>query len=318
MTDWKEVIAACKTELTTFSFKPTLRTMFYRLFSKGLVPNIKNAYKDLSKHTVRARWRFMEEGDGPLSLPPDCFSDNSRASIANFNEDYLTPQELIDERIDALKNTESDYDQYIHRWHNQPNYVEIWLEKDAMTGTFQSITEGLDVRIVPMKGFASMTFLYETVGRLAYYQQTKKKSLRILYYGDFDPSGDYMDTDLLNRIERMGFDLKANDGEFERVAVTEEQITNYDLPYNPDKVTLDKMKKDTRYDGFIEKYGKLYAVELDALPALIPDIFRQELVIDKVNEYYEQWIYDELYDKYDEDDVRKMLKKSAKELARSL
>ena len=31
------------------------------------------------------------------------------------------------------------------------------------------------------------------------------------------------------------------------------------------------MNRDSRTTGFVEKYGRLYAVELDALPALIPD-----------------------------------------------
>ena len=229
---------------------------------------------------------------------------------------YLTPQALIDSRINRLQKTDEDYTDYIPRWYNQPKYVEVWLEKDAMVGTFQSILRGIEVRIVPMKGFASMSFLYETVKRLRHYLYLGK-SIHILYYGDFDPSGDYMDTDLLNRMAKMQFNITDLDGTFERIAVTPEQIEEHDLPYDPDEETSDKMDGDPRTNGFLEKYGKLYAVELDALPALIPEIFKQQLVIDAIDDYYDEDIYDELVDKYDSKDVQKMLKTSVKELTRS-
>ncbi len=318
--EWQEVIKATKEQLGVFrqeGFKPTLRTMFYRLYSLGLVPNTKQAYKKLSSHTVEARWLSVFPKEGYVSLSLDCFADNSREVVGDFNEVYWTPQELIDARINQLQDTGKDYTDYIPRWHNQSNYVEVWLEKDAMVGTFQSILRGLEVRIVPMKGFASMSFLYETVKRLRHYRYLGK-SIHILYYGDFDPSGDYMDTDLLNRMARMQFNVTDLDGTFERIAVTPEQIEEHDLPYDPDEETSDKMDGDPRTNGFLEKYGKLYAVELDALPALIPDVFRDQLVIDKVEDYYDEDIYDELKDKYDSEDVLKMLKTSVKKLARSV
>jgi hypothetical protein len=136
----------------------------------------------------------------------------------------------------GIRNTPEDYTEYIPMWHNQPNYVEIWIEKNAMVGTFRSILEGYQVGIVPMKGFSSMSFLYENVKRLRRLQSAGK-SVHILYFGDFDPSGDYMDTDLQNRIRRMGFNVRKKHGSFERVAMTQEQIRKYNLPYNPDKET---------------------------------------------------------------------------------
>lgn len=153
--DWKEVIKAVRLELSSFraeGYKPTLRAMFYRLFSKGLIPNTPNAYDRLSKVTVEARWKYLDyDSDYSERLPIDCFADNSREVVGDFNETYWTPEQLINLRIKRLNDTESDYTNYIPRWHNQPDYVEIWIEKDAMVGTFQSILEGLEVRIVPNK-----------------------------------------------------------------------------------------------------------------------------------------------------------------------
>ena len=75
------------------------------------------------------------------------------------------------------------------------------------------------------------------------------------------------------------------------------------------------MENDSRTNGFMEKYGTLYATELDALPALIPDVFRQELVIDEVEQYFDDEIYTELVEKYKSRDIHKLLKTSLRRLA---
>jgi hypothetical protein len=306
--NWKEIIKVIQGELRTFSFKPTLRTMFYRLFMKPLIHNTRPTYNSLSRVTVNARM------DG--RLPIDCFADNTRQVIGSFDEKYYTPDDVIQSRIRRVLHTAKDYTDYIPRWHNQPNYVEVWIEIDAMVGTFRSILNGMQVRIVPMKGFASLTFLYETVQRLKTFQSAGK-SIHILYYGDFDPSGDFMDTDLQNRMREMGFNIKKNHGSFERIAVTPKQIKQYKLPYDPDEVTSAKMEEDTRTKGFLKKYGKLYAVELDALPARIPDIFRQKLVIDKVERYFNKNIYQKLLDKYSESDIDEQVRISIESLPKN-
>ncbi len=280
-------------------YKPTLRAMFYRLYSRGLIPNTSTTYDSLSRATVEARWK------GQLNM--DCFADNSRQVIGDFNERYVTPEELNEEKIEYLSRITDDYSDYIPRWHDQPKYVEVWIEKDAMASTFQSILQDMEVRIVPNKGFSSMTFLHQTARRLYHFLNMGKK-VHVLYYGDFDPSGDYMVTDLNNRIRRMGIDLNLDNREFERVAVTPEQIEQYNLPYNPDEETERKMRRDVQTARFLAKYGKLYAVELDALPALIPDVFKQELVINKVQQYFDNEIYENLLERYKPEDIKKILK----------
>ena len=50
--------------------------------------------------------------------------------------------------------------------------------------------------------------------------------------------------------------------------MTEEQIDEFNLPPVPkSKETIDKVTHDTRKDGFIKKYGRLYIV--DALLAIV-------------------------------------------------
>ena len=68
--DWKGVIIPRVKELVTgYSYRPTLRQVFYRLVAALLIPNTEVTYKGLSRATVLAR----EEG----TLNPLCFDDRS-------------------------------------------------------------------------------------------------------------------------------------------------------------------------------------------------------------------------------------------------
>lgn len=304
-TNWKQVIKAVNEELQQYAdegFKPTLRAMFYRLFSRGMIPNTKSSYDSLGKNTVIAREKGI--------LPPDCFADRSRRVIENFNESYAIPQQVIDARVKKLLGTVDDYyTKFIPRWHDQPNYVEVWIEKDAMASVFETILQDSQVRIVPMKGFGSFTFLYETAQRLKRFA-SKVENIHILYYGDFDPSGDYMDTYLINRLRQLSLslELEYSKVDFQRIAVTPQQIRDYNLPFNPDEATENKMKNDTKTMHFMTKYGRLYATELDVLPALIPEEFKQNLVIEQVERYFDEGIYQNLLKKFSPEEIKKLIR----------
>jgi hypothetical protein len=47
-----------------------------------------------------------------------------------------------------------------------------------------------------------------------------------------------------------------------------------DTPVPDSLETIYKVKRDTRTNKFIEKYGKLFVVELDTLLAIVPDQFK--------------------------------------------
>jgi hypothetical protein len=297
--DWDNIIEIIKSELIRYhnqGYKPTLRSIFYLLYSKKSISNTNSTYKSLVRATVKARQ------DG--RLPIDCFADNSRNGVGNFNEIFVDPIDYIGRTLSVIKNIPEAYQNFIPRWHKQLEYVEVWSEKDAMSDIFQSILKGKDVRIIPHKGFTSLTFLYECVKRLKQ-QKNKGKNIHVLYYGDFDPSGDYMVNDLLKRMKRLG--LTPYEIDFQTIAVTQQQIKKYNLPFNPDKMTIEKMNRDSRTTGFVAKYGHLFSVEIDALPALIPDIFKDK-VIQSVEQYFDRDIYAEVLSNISPNDINRLLK----------
>ena len=80
----------------------------------------------------------------------------------------------------------------------------------------------------------------------------------ILYFGDFDPSGEDIVRDLDESFGFLGVEP-----EVVKVALTADQVEEYDLAPNFAKLT------DSRAKKFIEKYGEKSAVELDALPVKV-------------------------------------------------
>jgi hypothetical protein len=124
------------------------------------------------------------------------------------------PEDYIDDAIDTLKNLDSDYANQIPRWYNQKHYLEIWIEKDALASTFIRLVEGdVPVRIVPNKGYNSLTFMWENAERLKEIAEDEGKEIHIRYFGDFDPSGYDMDRDIEERLDMLG----VSDVDFERV-----------------------------------------------------------------------------------------------------
>jgi hypothetical protein len=155
------------------------------------------------------------------------------------------------------------------------------------------------------KGYAGWTFLYENANRLQeIHLQNPDKHIHVLYFGDFDPSGEDMDRHLSEALSYFGLYFIVD---FERIAVTEEQIDEYDLPPIPeDSETLDKLDKDSRKDGFIDKHGQLMAVELDALLAIVPDEFKV-LVQESVDQYFDEDTYRREQKGHSPKDIRRLV-----------
>ncbi len=132
------------------------------------------------------------------------------------------------------------------------------MEKDALSSVIYPVTAEYDVPLMSARGYASLSFLHEAAECIA----DLDVPAYIYHFGDHDPSG-------INAAEKIEKTLRelAPDAEicFERVAVTPEQIRQWDLPSRPTKTT------DTR----AKKFGSDTSVELDAIePDLLRDLVR--------------------------------------------
>jgi hypothetical protein len=128
------------------------------------------------------------------------------------------------------------------------NSVEIWLEKDALSGVVYEVTSEWDVPLMVTRGYPSVTYLHEAAEAIS----AQRKPAYIYYLGDHDPSG----VDIPRKVE-AGLREFAPRAEihFQRVAVLPEQIVELQLPTRPTKTTDSRSK---HFEG--------ESVEVDAIP----------------------------------------------------
>ncbi|MBA7549816.1 hypothetical protein ES705_42313 [subsurface metagenome] len=239
--DWQGVIIPKVNELlASFSYRPTLRQIFYRLVAALLIANTEVTYKSLSRATVLAR---EEEIIAPLA-----FQDRVRTSEGG-DYGYQSPDSFIEAVLDELRTTAED--RYTRpMWTTQQTMPIIWLEKDALFTPITTIASRYRVKVYAARGYSSFTAVYEAAQEIDGAMPTK-----VLQLTDFDPSGEDMVRDLEDRLTKYG----ADDFELEKIALTSDQVSSLGLPPMPAK------KSDPRYERFAASYGD-QAVELDALP----------------------------------------------------
>jgi hypothetical protein len=224
----------------------TIRGCFYRVMSRGLVPKTEAGYGRVQREVLKMRRRG--------ALPYNWIADGTRYRVkpASYSS--------VDRALDALA---SSYRRDL--WDNQGVHVEVWVEKDAITSVISSVTAPWDVPIFVARGFASETFLYSTAQDIIY----DDKPAVIYQLGDHDPSGLVAWQHTKDRLQEFAPDIEF---EFERLAVTPEQIDEYDLPTRP-------TKKSNHSKGFEGE-----SVEVDAVPSTI----LRELVGDAIESWIDQ------------------------------
>jgi hypothetical protein len=232
----------------------------------------------------------------------DAISDTVRYTVKDFTYDsYVGPGDYIRWTHLELEELPKDYLNRVYKWHKQTDIVEIWLEKAALANTFQSFLKDKHVRVAINRGYSSWTFVYENLKRLNHMAllssnvDRSRQKYHILYFGDYDPSGKSMDKHMDEQLKFLldnEFPILKDSVYFQRLAVTLEQIEEYQLPHDPDKKTRKKLDRDTRTRQFKEDHGgRLIAVELDALLAIRPEEFR-DLVVNSVDKYYDRDVFE--------------------------
>lgn len=286
---YDEIVMASLEVFDQYDTAITLRQLYYRLVARLLIPNTINSYKRLSRVLVKAR----EQGDVPIN----CLEDRSRRILGKGDTGFYSAEEYLKRKLNSLQDSWKGF--HMPMWDDQPRYVLISLEKDALSRLVSRIANNYSVRTFPTRGYPSFSY----VQGMAKYMETRLegKHVVVLYYGDFDPSGIDIERDLEDRLARYG----AKDFSVTRIALTADQIKQYNLPPMPVK------RSDARAEGFMAEHGDK-SVELDALdPNLFQKIVEKSIrsninirrwnrKIRKIKELQE-WIKDKL------DDIEKVI-----------
>ncbi|WP_342416245.1 hypothetical protein NST83_01070 [Paenibacillus sp. FSL R10-2782] len=235
-------------EYSSMGYSLTLRQVYYQLVARDVIPNNERSYKNLGNLI----------SDGRMAGLIDWSAIEDRTRNLRKNSHWSTPGSIIHSAAYSFA-----YD----KWEDQENYVEVWVEKDALVGIVGQVCEELDVPYFSCRGYVSQSEMWAAAQRLE--DVAGQKDIHIIHLGDHDPSGKDMSRDICDRLELFGVMV-----EFERIALNFDQIEAFNPPPNPTKLT------DSRAPGYIANFGH----ECWELDALRPDII-ESLIRESVNKY---------------------------------
>jgi hypothetical protein len=211
----------------------TLRQLYYQFVSRNYLPNTDKEYKRLGTVVSNARRAGLISWNAIVD----------RTRFLRKEPSWNNPAEIIEGSAQQFQ---------VNPWKNQPYYVELWFEKDALLGVFERAAEKYRLPYFSCRGYTSDSEIWGAAQRLAY-QSRQGKQIEILHFGDHDPSGLDMTRDITERLTL--FDAGAV---VRRMALNMDQVRKYNPPPNPAK------ESDSRFEKYMEEFGE-YSWELDAL-----------------------------------------------------
>lgn len=178
-------------------------------------------------------------------------------------------------------------------WQGQPVYHEVWMEDQASLESVKrspkKILQKYRMNARYCKGFNSIGAMWQAYKGDDFDKGFKdiNKPIKILYYGDLNPSGWAIPEIIVRQFEEMGLDI-----ELKRMALNPEQLKELDIPTFT-KISGDPRRKEFNsifgYDdwesepeqsykdpvtGKIKKGKKHLNIDLEKIP---PDVFENML-----------------------------------------
>lgn len=242
----------------------TLRQLYYQFVARGLLTedagwvvdkdtgstNNERNYKNLGSLVTNAR------NGGYLSWT--AIEDRGRNCV------QWASQEDEDAVLDGI-----EFGFSIDRWARQDSYVEVWVEKDALTSVVERPCRRLHVPYMGCKGYLSASEAWRAGVRFQKAREAGKRCV-LIHLGDHDPEGIDMTRDNGARVELYSFD----EVEVRRIALNMDQVQQYNPPPNYAKAS------SSRFNGYVAAYGE-ECWELDALEPAVID----RLIADTVRLY---------------------------------
>ena len=220
-------------EYASDGYKMTLRQLYYQLVSRDIIENKIAEYAKLSTLLVKGRMAGVVDWEA--------IEDRIRKPYIPY---------WVSGIQSALEDTINQY--RLNRQEGQDSYIELWVEKDALSVVLRRITEEFHINLMVNRGYSSCTAMHDAFERIERAEDDGKQ-VTILYLGDHDPSGLDMIRDIEERLNEFGVNP-----EVIFIGLTMAQIKKYNPPPNPAKVS------DPRAKEYIRNFGAT-SWEVDAL-----------------------------------------------------
>lgn len=219
----------------------TCRQIFYRMVGAHGYDKTEAAYNRLCHHLANARRGQY--------IPFDAIRDDG---VSTMRMDHFEGQD------DFLRHVRMLGENYTRdKLAGQEIHLEVWCEASGMLPQLAAVGTPFSVQVYSSGGFDSLTAKKRLANRIC----GIGKPAVILHLGDYDPSG----VSIFNSVaEDVAAYVHADrihgliSVEFERIALTREQVAGWDLPTAPAKASDSRSKN---WDGG--------TCQLEALP---PDI----------------------------------------------
>ena len=204
----------------------TLRGLFYRAVSAGLYPDTSQRhYEQCGQIVLKLRRTGL--------LPYQWIVDSTRRRLKPSSWSGL------DDYAETVANA---YRRDL--WARQKDYIEFFIEKDAMAAVIEPVTATYDCHLNVIRGSVSETFAWNVAAEW----NSIQKPIFAYYLGDHDPSGLQIEENLEYKLRNFG---GYADIEWNRIAITDDQFDRSDLLGFPVKQTIQRSVR--------EEYTILYA-----------------------------------------------------------
>jgi hypothetical protein len=124
------------------SWPMTARQVYYQATVHGIVSKDQDGYSRVQRDLTVLRRSEV--------IPYDWIVDNTRRIIRPYT--CSSPRE-------ALQNAADGYRKSL--WDGINAHVEIWIEKDALSGVISPVTDKYDVPLMVARGYSSLSFLHK-------------------------------------------------------------------------------------------------------------------------------------------------------------
>ncbi len=257
----KSLISMMNELLQSYSdrgFVLTVRQLYYQMVARGHIDNNQKVYKSLASLINDARMEGL--------LDWDALIDRTREITKKAN--WTSPADIVDAAASSF-----------HRdlWRGQKTRVILIVEKEALVGVLERAAEEFDLHMLAARGYPSVTVVRQMVRGVMWRAARQGQRIKILHFGDHDPSGLDMTRDLKERIAI--FNEGSCPWELKRMALNMDQVEEYNPPPNPAK------SEDSRFEEYVAQHGdsswELDALEPEVLLKLVSDEMQVTIDFDK-------------------------------------
>lgn len=128
-------------------YELTLRQLYYQFVARDIIPNNQKSYDNLGALVNNARLAGLVDWDA--------IEDRTRNVRNTFH--WEKPESLL---LSAARQFN------VNKWAEQPEYVEVWVEKDALVGIVGKAAEDYDVPFFSCRGYVSQSEMWGAAQRI--------------------------------------------------------------------------------------------------------------------------------------------------------